>query len=179
MNGASSENLLLIGKVIRPHGLNGLLRILSYAGSEETFLKAGTVLLKSDQTGLSEYKVISITAHKNAFLMKVDGISSLEDAEIYRGAEILIRKDTLRRENEDEYFWFELIGLKVCLDSGRFIGTLKEIINTGSNDIYVVKEGDKEILVPALHGVVLKIDLENKRMIIAGNIDGLLDTDEV
>jgi 16S rRNA processing protein RimM len=179
LDGASSENLLLIGKVIRPHGLNGLLRILSYAGSEETFLKAGTVLLKSDQAGLSEYKVISINAHKNAFLMKVDGISSLEDAEIYRGAEILIRKDTLRRENEDEYFWFELIGLKVFLDSGRLIGTLKEIINTGSNDIYIVKEGNKEILIPALHGVVLKIDLENKRMIIAGNIDGLLDTDEV
>ncbi len=179
MNGAYSENLLPVGKVIRPHGLNGLLRILSYAGSEATFLKAGTVLLKSDQEGLIEYKIISINAHKNAFLMKVEGISSLEDAEKYRGAEILIRKDTLRRENEDEYFWFELIGLEVYLDTGRFIGTLQEIINTVSNDIYVVKEGNKEILVPALHGVVLKIDLENKRMIIAGDIDGLLNTDEV
>lgn len=179
MNEAYSENLLLIGKVIRPHGLNGLLRILSYALSKETFLKAGTVLLKSDQAGLSEYRVISINAHKNALLLKLNGISSLEDAERYRGAEILIRKDTLRRENEDEYFWFELIGLKVFLNSGRFIGILKEIINTGSNDIYVVKEGNKEFLIPALHGVVLKIDLENKRMIIADNIDGLLDTNEV
>lgn len=179
MNGASTENLLLIGKVIRPHGLNGLLRILSYAGSEETFLKAGTVLFKSDRAGLSEYKLISINAHKNAFLMKVEGISSLEDAELYRGAEILIRRDTLRRESEDEYFWFELIGIDVYSDSGRFIGTLQKIINTVSNDIYVVKEGNREILVPALHGVVLNIDLEKKRMIIAGNIDGLLDTDEV
>jgi 16S rRNA processing protein RimM len=179
LNEASSENLLLIGKVIRPHGLNGLLRILSYAGSEETFLQAKTVFFKSDRAGLTEYRVISINAHKNAYLMKVDGVESLEDAEIFRGAEILIRKDTLRRESDDEYFWFELIGLEVYLESGRFIGTLKEIINTVSNDIYVVKEGDKEILVPALQGVVLKIDLENKRMIIAGNIEGLLDTDEV
>lgn len=174
-----SENLLLVGKVIRPHGLNGLLRIHSYAESVKTFQDGGTVLLKTGQGGLSEYKVISVNAHRNAYLMKLDGISSLEDAERYRGAEILISKNALRRESEDEYFWFELIGLEVFVDSGRFVGTLREIINTGSNDIYVVKEGDKEFLIPALHGVVLKIDLENKRMIIAGNIDGLLDTDEV
>jgi 16S rRNA processing protein RimM len=179
LGGAYSENLLLIGKVIRPHGLNGLLRIISYAGSEETFLKAGIVVLKSDQAGFSEFRVISINAYKNAFLMKLDGISSLEDAERYRDAEILIRKDTLSHKNEDEYFWFELIGIEVFLDSGRSLGTLQEIINTGSNDIYIVREGNKEFLIPAIHGVVLKIDIENKRMIIAGNIDGLLGTDEV
>lgn len=175
----SSENLLLIGKVIRPHGLNGLLRIRSYAESTETFKNRGTVLLKTGQGGLSEHKIISINAHKNAFLMKLEGVSSLEEAEGCRGAEILIRKDTLRRESEDEYFWFELIGLKVFEDSGRFVGTLREIIQTGSNDIYVVKEGDREFLIPALHGVVLEIDLENKRMIVAGDIDGLLNIDEV
>lgn len=179
MNGASSENLLLIGKVIRPHGLNGLLRIHSYAVSPETFLTAGIVLLKTEQSGLSEYKVISINSHRNAYLMKLEGVSSLEDAERYRGAELFIRKDTLKREGADEYFWFELIGIKVFLDSGRFLGTLREIIDTGSNDIFVVKEGDNEFLIPALHGIVLKIDPGNKRMIIAGNIDGLLDIDEV
>ncbi|MBN1627193.1 MAG: 16S rRNA processing protein RimM [Deltaproteobacteria bacterium] len=175
----ASEDLLLIGKVIRPHGLNGLLRIHSYAVSPETFLNPGIILLKTEQTGLSEYKVISVNSHRNAYLMKLDGISSLDDAERFRGAELFIRKDTLRREGADEYFRFELIGVKVFLDSGRFLGTLREIIDTGSNDIYVVKEGDNEFLIPALHGVVLKIDLENKRMIIAGDIDGLLDIDEV
>jgi len=179
LNEVSSENLLLIGKVTRPHGLNGLLRIFSYAGSEASFLKAGTVLLKSDQQEISEYKVMSIKAHQKAFLMKLNGISSFEDAERYRGAEILIRKETLRRENDDEYFWFELIGLEVFLNSGRFIGILQEIINTGSNDIYVVKDGNKELLIPALHGIVLKVDLESKRMVIADNIDGLLDINEV
>jgi len=175
LNKVFSENLLLIGKVIRPHGVKGLLKILSYADSGETFLKAETVLLKSDQVGSSEYKLISITPCNKAFLMKLDGIDSLEEAERYRGAEILIRKDTLRRESGDEFFWFEIIGLEVFLDSGLFIGTLQEIINTGSNDIYVVKHGNKEFMIPALHGVVLKIDLENKIMIIAGNIDGLLE----
>jgi 16S rRNA processing protein RimM len=175
----SPENYILIGRVIRPHGLNGFLRIHSYAGSEESFLMAGTVLLKLGQMEISEYKVLSIKAHGNAFLIKLNEISSLEAAEKYRGAEILIRKDTLRHKNEDEYFWFELIGLEVFLNSGRFIGILQDIINTGSNDIYVVKEGKKEILIPALHGIVLKVDLDNKKMLIADNIDGLLDINEV
>lgn len=178
MNKVSTENLLLIGKVIRPHGLKGLLRIVSYAGSEESFLHSGSVLLKPDQMEPSEFKVASIVPHTNAFLLRLDGISSMDEAERYRGAEILIRKDTLKREN-DEYFWFELIGLDVFSKAGRFIGVLKEIINTGSNDIYVVKDGDKEILVPALYGIVLQVDLGEKKMLIADNIDGLLDLNEV
>jgi 16S rRNA processing protein RimM len=178
LNEVSTENLLLIGKVIRPHGLNGLLRIVSYAGSGESFIHSGSVLLKPGQMETREFKVASIVPHAKAFLLRLDGISSLNEAERYRGAEILIRKDTLRRES-DEYFWFELIGLDVFLKSGRFIGVLKEIINTGSNDIYVVKAGDKETLIPALHGIVLQVDPGEKKMFIADNIDGLLDINEV
>jgi 16S rRNA processing protein RimM len=174
-----SENLLLLGKVIRPHGLNGLLRIISYSGSKESFLNAGTLFLKPEKAGLSEHKLTSITTHKNAFLLRLNGVDTLDVAETYRGAEILIRKDTLRRESDDEYFWFELIGLEVYLDSGQFIGKLHEIINTGSNDIYIVKEGNKEFLIPAIHGIVLKVDLENKKIVIADNIEGLLNINEV
>ncbi|MFC1534534.1 ribosome maturation factor RimM [Thermodesulfobacteriota bacterium] len=174
----SPENLLLVGKVIRPHGLDGLLRIWSYAQSEESFLNAGTVFLKSDQQELFEYQVISVKPHKKFFLMRLKGLNSLEDAERYSGAKILINKDFLKRESEDEYFWFELIGLQVYLNSGRHIGTLKDIITTGSNDIYVIREGDAEFLIPAIHEVVEEIDLENKRMIIS-ETEGLFELDEV
>jgi len=175
LNEVDAENLLLIGRVIRPHGLKGLLRIISYAESKESFLRAGRVLLKTDSSGISEFKVASVSACTKAILLGLEGISSMDTAETYRGAEILIRKDALRKETDDEFFWFELIGLEVFLKSGRFIGVLKEIINTGSNDIYVVKDGEKEHLIPAIHGVVLGIDPAEKRMLIADNIDGLLD----
>jgi len=174
----SSEDLLLIGKVIRPQGLRGLLRIRSYARSAESFLNAGTVFLKSDRQELVGYKVSSLKAHKDVFLMKLDGLSSLGDAERYRGAEIFIKKDLLRRDGDEEYFWFELIGLRVFLSSGRCIGTLKEIIATGSNDIFVVKEGEKEYLIPAIHEVVEEIDLKNKKITIY-EVEGLLDLNEV
>ena len=178
MSKATSENLLLVGKVIRPHGLEGLLRILAYVQSEESFLNTGTVFLKSGQQEVLEYHVLSVKPYKNVFLMKLDGLNSLEEAERYRGAEILINKDPLRCEKDDEYFWFDLIGLKVYLNTGRYIGTLKNILTTGSNDIYVVREGETEILIPAIHEVVEEIDLDNKKMVIS-EMEGLLDLNEV
>ena len=178
MNPISPDNLLLIGKVIRPHGLEGLLRIRSYAQSEESFLKAGTIFLKSDLGETHEHQVVSIKPHKHIFLMRLKGLSSLEEAERLRGSEILIRKDSLMRENDEEFFFYELIGLCVYLDRGKYIGTIEDIIPTGGNDIYVVREGEREVLIPAIHEVVEEIDLENKKMVVS-EMEGLLDLNAV
>jgi 16S rRNA processing protein RimM len=172
-----SEKLLLVGTVIRPHGLGGLLRVRSYAESEKTFMSAGIVSLKLGSGETHEYKVLSVVPHKNVLLMKMEGLSSLEAAEKYRGAAVLIRKDSLSRGAEDEYYWHELIGLRVYLNTGEFIGTIKHILPTGSNDIYVVQEGKGEVLIPAIHDVVKEIDLDNQRMIIA-EMEGLFDLNE-
>lgn len=177
MRRVSPENLLLVGKVIRPHGLGGLLRIYSYARSGDTFLKAGHVFLKIDPEEFSEYRIVSVKTHGNAILLRLDGLNSLEDAEIYRGAEIWIRKDGLIR-TDGEYFWFEIIGIEVRLENSRYIGRVKEILETGSNDIYVVREGEKEFLIPAVHHVIKKIDLENGEMIVA-EMEGLFELNEI
>lgn len=178
MSKVHPENLLLTGKVIRPHGRKGLLRIWPYAQSEKSFLDAGTVFFKLVSGETHGFTVSSVMSHKNIFLMKLRNLNSLEEAEKYRGAEIFIRKDFLRHENEDEYFWHELIGLKVYLNTGRYIGTIRHILPTGSNDIYVVREGETEVLIPAIHDVVEEIDLTNKKMIIS-EMEGLLDLNEV
>ena len=172
------ENLLLMGEVIRPHGLEGVLRIWSYAQSEKSFLDGGTIFLKLASGKTREYEVLSVSPHKNIFLMKLRHLDSIEEAEKYRGAEILIKKGALSDKREDEYFWHELIGLSVYLNTGKYLGAVKHIIPTGSNDIYVVREGDKEVLVPAIYDVVEKIDLQNKKIIIS-EVEGLLDLDEV
>ena len=172
------ENLLLLGKVLRPHGLYGLMRIRSYAQSVDSFLNARNIILEVIPKKFQEFKVISIRPHKKRFLLKLEGLDSIEAAEEFRGADIHIRKDSLDRELENEYFWFELIGLRVFLSNGPCIGILRDILVTGGNDIYVVKDGDKEVLIPALQEVVIEIDLENNKMIIA-EIEGLLDLNAV
>lgn len=177
MSQVPSGSLLLVGQVIRPHGKGGLLSIRSYARSEASFLNAGSVFLRSVSGEIHEFRATSVKAHKNIFLMRLEDLNSKEEAEEYKGAEILISKETLARE-EGECFWYELLGLKVYLDTGEYLGCVSHIISAGSNDIYVVREGDKEIFIPATHEVVKEIDLENEKMIISA-MEGLLDLNEV
>jgi 16S rRNA processing protein RimM len=174
----SAEKLILMGKVIRPHGLEGIFRIKSYARSEESFRHAGSVLLKLDQQKPVEFEVLSIKPHKTLFLLKLSGIDSIEKAVYFQGADIYINKDHLKRKNTDEYFWHELKGINVYLNTGELIGRIYEIIPTGSNDIFVVKSEASEILIPAVREVVESIDLENRKMIIS-HMEGLLDLNEV
>jgi 16S rRNA processing protein RimM len=168
------RDLILIGRVTRPHGLTGLLRIVSYAQSKETFLEAGSVFLSKEQNELYERKVVSIRPYRSVFLLRLSGLNSIDEAEVFRGAGILIRKDCLVKKDEDEFFWYELLGLDVYLVTGQYLGVLKEIFPTGSNDVYVVENKGKEFLIPAIHQVVKEINLAQKRMVISP-IKGLVD----
>lgn len=172
-----SGNLLLLGKVLRPHGLEGLLRVRSYARSEASFLEAGEVLLKSVSGNIRAYGVLSARSHKNIVLLKLEGVNSLEEAEGLREAEILVTADAIQRA-EGEYFWHELIGLGVFLDTGEYVGDITRIMPAGGNEIYVAGRGRKEILIPATYEVVKEIDLEKGTMTISA-MEGLLDLNEV
>jgi len=172
-----SEDLLLIGKVIRPHGLKGLVRIESYAESRETFLNAREVFLQGPSGETVKHGIIAITPSKNFFLLHLEGLDSREEAETHRGGNIYIQKGRLSRQR-DEYFWFELIGLPVYLDTGRRVGIIRQIVPAPGHDIYVVQEGEKEILIPAVHDVIKEVDLENKRVVITG-MEDLLSLNEV
>ncbi len=177
MTRGSSGSLLLVGKVIGPHGLGGLLRIWAYAGSAASFLDAGTVLLRSVSGEIQEYTVTYIRPHKNTFLMRLEGLSAIGEAAEYRGADIFVSKEAVAR-SDDEYFWYELLGLKVYLDTGQYLGTISRIIPTKAHDIYVVKEGGKEVCIPAIYEVVKEIDVVNKKMVISA-LEGLLELNEV
>jgi 16S rRNA processing protein RimM len=168
------KDLIVIGHVIRPHGVTGLLRIVSYAESRETFLEAGSVFLKTGKNELHEKAVDSIQPHRSFFHLRLSGLDSAEQAETFRGAEILIPKDSLQKEDEDEFFWHELLGMEVYLTNGEYLGVVRDIFPTGSNDVYVVEHEGREFLIPAIHQVVREIDISQKRMIISP-MKGLLD----
>lgn len=149
----------------------------SYARSETSFNEAGVVFLRSESEVTREYRVVSVKSHKNIFLMRLEGLNSRDEAEQFREAEIFIRKESLTRE-EGEYYWYELLGLKAYMDTGEYLGRIKHIISAGSNDVYVIQEGERELLIPATHEVVKEIDLENRKIIISP-MEGLLDLNEV
>jgi len=177
LNKVFPEALLLIGRVIGPHGLRGLLKIESYSRSEDTLLTAGKIFLRHSHGEISEHGILSAVPHKGGALIRLEGLDSRDQVEPYRGAEILIPEAAVSRD-KGEYFWHELIGLKVYLETGRYLGTVKEILETAANDIYVVREGREEFLIPAIHDVVKTIDLEGGKMILS-EVEGLLDLNEV
>ncbi|MBW1788600.1 MAG: 16S rRNA processing protein RimM, partial [Deltaproteobacteria bacterium] len=166
--------LLLVGRVARPHGRKGGLRVLSYASSEATFLEAGSVFVGARGEELREYAVVSAVLLKDNVLLALEGIRFRDEVEALRGAEIYIEKDRAPPREEDEYFWHELIGLAVYLDTGKYLGRLYQIISQGGNDIYVIKEGPAEYLIPATHDVIRESDLQAKTMVIT-ELEGLLD----
>jgi 16S rRNA processing protein RimM len=177
LNTGLPDNVLFFGKVLRPHGLEGLLRVQSFSQSAASLINAESVLFKL-KTGENQHLgVISARPHKNVFLVKLDGLTDINQAEPFRGAEIYISKDALVRE-EGEYFWFELLGLKVFTSDDEFLGVVSQIIPSGNSEIYVVKNGDREVLLPATREVVNHIDLENGKMMVSV-LEGLLDLDEV
>jgi len=164
------EGFLLIGKIVGVHGVRGNVKVYSYAESISTF-KAGSSILLIDSEGLEKNFVIeSVKPHKNIILLSLDGIYSRALALPLSGAEVFTEKSKLPEIDENEYYWFDIIGLSVFTLKGEFLGIVESIMTTGSNDVYAVKNSDNleksELLIPALESVVLKINLEHKKMIV-------------
>ena len=167
-----------MGKVLRPHGLRGVLRIKSYARSSATFKKGQSIFLRAPGSREEKFTLSSLKPHKNIFLMKLKEIRSIEEAEKLREREILVLEKDLGKKKEGEFYWYELMGMRVYLSSGEYLGNIQHIMETGSNDVYVVKNNDKEILIPAIHDIVKEINVIKKEMIIEP-IEGLLDMNEI
>jgi 16S rRNA processing protein RimM len=157
---------LPIGKVVKAHGLKGHLKVIPY-GDTLSSLATGekiTVFL-SDGTSL-QLSTLEIRPHQKAFLLLSREISTVEEARNLVGAELCVPESRLPPTGSDEYYWYQLLGLAVLSTDGHKLGILEDIIETGSNDVYVVRRGGEEILVPALQEVVLEVDLQRRLMIV-------------
>jgi 16S rRNA processing protein RimM len=174
----ADDSLLPVGKVLRHHGVRGLLRVRVYAESEALFENGGKVYLRREGGECREFTFNSSQPVKSALILKLEELASLDEAEKYRGAEILVRKDALPPREDDEYFWFELMGLDVFSEKGEHLGPIVNIISTGGHDTYVVKGEKGEVLIPGTHETVREIDLERRKMIISP-AEGLLDINEI
>lgn len=161
-----SEDLILVGEVKGPHGLKGLLRATSFARSEKSFTEAGIVVARIPSAGLRPFRVLYCGPHRKGVVLGLEGIESRDEAERLRGAELFFRKEDLKRQEEDEFFWFEVIGLKVYSEEGEFIGLLSGVIPTGGTDIFVVSDGKREVLIPAAREIIKDIDTTAKTMVV-------------
>jgi 16S rRNA processing protein RimM len=157
---------LEVGQIVNTFGIKGFVKIYPYVDDIQRFDNLTKVYIKMKKQE-TELEIEEVKYQKNMVLVKFKGIETVEQAEKLRNAYVEIdRKDAISLE-EGQYFIADLLGLEVYLDTGEMLGILDDIFNTGSNDIYVVKnELGKQFLLPYIDDVIKNIDLENKRIIV-------------
>lgn len=161
-----NEDHVLVGEIVGVHGIKGTNKIRSYAESLSLFKPGGSILVRESGGQEKNRKIKWVKPHTATVLISFSEINERSQAEALVGAELLIPKKALPELAEDTYFWFDLIGMAVYTTEDKYLGQLESIIETGSNDVYVVQDGKKEVLIPALESVVLDVDVKAKRMLV-------------
>lgn len=173
MKSSSNNKLITIGRVLKTKGVEGQLRILPLTFDPMRFKALQDIYLEREGT-IYQKAIEDSKIDGKKVVLKLRNIDSPEEASFFIGAEIKIPESESPELPEGVYYHYQLINLEVFTDTGRFIGIIKKIIETGSNDVYTVVNDDREILVPAIKEVVKEINLEKNRIIIHP-IRGLLD----
>ena len=155
---------LTVGKVSRPHGILGELKVQLFAEYAGALQGVRRVYLDDDAT---PYRVRGYREHQGAALLKLDRVADRNAAEAVRGARVSIRLADLPLLPEGDYYAHQLVGLRVLsADTAEPIGVLNEVLATGSNDVYVIKTATGELLLPAIESVIQTIDLAGGTMTV-------------
>lgn len=166
----TKNSFLLVGKIVSLHGLKGTVKVYSYTDEPLSIFKPDVLIVARNTKGMEETYVIEwVKLHKLlTLLVSLQGIGCCNQAETLINSELFIEKSKLPRLEDETCYWFDIIGLSVFTTDEKYLGCVESIIQTGSNDVYVVKDPDKgkdgEVLIPALKSVVLSIDLKRKIM---------------
>jgi len=158
------KELISVGKIAGTHGYRGSVKVKPLTDFPDRFKKLKKVILDTGRTK-EEFTIETCRQNEKQILIKFDNINDLDSARQYHGALIKITEDQLYPLPEGHYYHFQLQGMQVeDLELGR-LGELKDILETGANDVYVVQSEEYgEILIPAIKDVILDVDLENARM---------------
>jgi 16S rRNA processing protein RimM len=169
-----TEDLILIGKITGTHGIKGQVRVIPYSGDSSSILSLRSFFVRTHDGDYSPISFKSAFEHKKKVIVAVAGINDVTTALALVGCEVYVPRDQLPELPDGEYYWQDLLGLSVIDEQGKIFGKLTDILATGANDVYVVKDGEREYLIPAISEVVLSIDLDMCTMTVRP-LEGLLD----
>lgn len=160
----------MVGRVVAAHGIRGNLKVSSYAESLSVYETEGGIQVALPDGSVRLMTVRWVQPHGRHLLLNLDRVTDRNQAELLIGSELFADKSCLPKLEDDSYYWFDLVGLLVYDTTGDLLGRLERVIPTPGNDVYVVQdtqgEQGRELLIPAIGAVVLKIDLEGGTMIV-------------
>ena len=165
------KEFLEAGKIVTTHGIRGEVKIMPYTDTPELLAEFDRLFMGRNK---DEVTIVRSRVFKNMVIAKIEGVDTPEDAEKLRNKLLYMHRDDLEL-GEYTYFIQDLIGMEVRdADSDELYGVIDDVMQTGANDVYVVKSGDKELLVPAIADVVISTDIDGNVMTIRP-LDGLFD----
>jgi 16S rRNA processing protein RimM len=170
---AGDPAYVVVGRITRPHGIRGELRMVPDTDFPDRLASLSEAVLLKDGRP-TPVRVASVRPHGTDVLIKLAGIDSITTAEVWRGAELAVPRAQAPQLPQGRHYVFEVVGLRVITEAGQEVGTVREVLRTGSNDVYIVRGGDREYLIPAISSVVLSIDPAAGRMVIRP-LAGLLE----
>lgn len=177
LHSCGENDLLPLGRVIKPHGVKGKMKADYYGDDPRRLLVYREVFIRDSCGRLRGYEVRDVTPQPPRILLSLRGIERIEEVIPLLGRTIFISKRSLPELEPGEYYWFEILGMMVETVDGRRIGPVKEILPTPANDVYVVEGKGGEICLPAVEAVIESIDRSN-RIIRVRRTEGLWEKED-
>lgn len=149
-----------VGAITQTHGIKGEVKVFPTTDNPNRFKRLKQVIVEYGKKR-EILEIESVKFFKQFVILKFKGYDSINDIEIMKGAKLLVDRENAVRLRKDEYFVADLIGLKVVTDEGEDFGELKDVLETGANDVYIIERADgTEVLVPAIKECILAVDME-------------------
>ena len=168
------EDLLQVGIITSTHGVRGEVKVYPTTDDHRRFRRLKEVVLDTGREKLN-LEIEGVKFFKQFVILKFKGLDNINDIEKYRQKSLYVTRKNAVRLQRDEYFIADLIGLKVQDEDGTELGTVKDVIETGANDVYEVEMADgRSLLLPAIKQCILNVDVENGMMQVHV-LEGLLD----
>ena len=168
------EDRLQVGVITSTHGVRGEVKVFPTTDDARRFKRLKEVILDTGKEQIT-LEIEGVKFFKQFVILKFKGIDNINDVEKYRQKSLFVTRKNAVRLSKDEYFIADLMGLKVQNEDGEEIGVLKDVMETGANDVYVISLNDgRELLLPAIKQCVLHVDVEAGFMQVHV-LNGLLD----
>lgn len=157
---------LEIGQIVNTFGIKGMVKVKPFTDDIKRFDRLKKVYIEKQKVK-EKYEIEEVKYHKEMVLIKFKGIENPEEANLLRNYYLFVNREDEEPLEEGRYYIVDMLGLEVYTDKEKLLGNLEDIFNTGSNDVYVVRdELGKQILLPATKEVIKKVDIENKKIIV-------------
>jgi 16S rRNA processing protein RimM len=168
------NDLLRVGVIASTHGIRGEVKVFPTTDDVNRFKQLKEVILDTGKEHIT-LEVSGVKFFKNMVILKFKGYDNINDIEKYKGKDLLVTRENAVKLEEGEYFIYDIIGSAIVTDEGIEFGTLEEVMQTGANDVYVVKmKNGKEVLLPSIKECILDVNVEEKKITVH-IMEGLID----